>query len=342
MLRNIWNYIKDFIDRCIYFYKNDVVYRKSTKKILLFFIIINFICLLIDYFDSSWLKDWFWINVSWYVVVSVVICFVRLLVQILYSFITIPSDYIQPDMDKLPEKIGEYPVVIQYNPPKWLNPSELWMIYNQSYESTNLDCLLYKWEYEWLVEIEDKWNWTIILYRNKEIDNKVPSYERQYWTLVFGFDRKDRVIWKWNLSKLDLKEVTDLHSELLSYCIEKWWLRSENIWCSRLIPMIICIFLIPISPFIWIVVILYFFIILIYHSNKVWFGSLNLFKKILPTDEWNKLLAHIVWFKYWLEKCEEKQIKKILNDEPWFKNRILPYIVALRMDWKFLDRKYNK
>ena len=178
----MWSYIKDFIDRCIYFYKNDVVYRKSTKKILLFFIIMNFICLLINYFDSSWLKDWFWINASWYVIISVVICFAWLLVQILYSFMTIPSDYIQPDMDNLPDKIWKYPVIVQYNPPKWLNPSEVWMIYNQSYESTNLDCLLYKWEYEWLIEIEDKWNWTIILYRNKEIDNKVPNYERQFWT----------------------------------------------------------------------------------------------------------------------------------------------------------------
>jgi hypothetical protein len=59
------------------------------------------------------------------------------------------------------------------------------------------------------------------LYRNKEIDNKVPSYERQYRTMVFGHDRKDRVIWKWNQSKLDLKEVSDLHSELLRYCTEK-------------------------------------------------------------------------------------------------------------------------
>ena len=338
----MWSYIKDFIDRCIYFYKNDVVYRKSTKKILLFFIIMNFICLLINYFDSSWLKDWFWINVSWYVIISVVICFAWLLVQILYSFMTIPSDYIQPDMDNLPDKIWKYPVIVQYNPPKWLNPSEVWMIYNQSYESTNLDCLLYKWEYEWLIEIEDKWNWTIILYRNKEIDNKVPNYERQFWTMVFGFDRKERVVWKWSQSKLDVKEASDLHSELLRYCIEKWWLISESVGYSGLIPIIFCILLIPVFPVIWIIVILYFYAVVIYHSNKVWFGALNLWKKILITDEWNKMLAHIVWFKYWLEKCEEKQIKKILKEEPWFKSRIFPYIIALRMDWKLLDKKFNK
>lgn len=342
MFKKIISYIKDFIDRCIYFYKNDVEYRKFTKKILLFFIIINFICLWINYFNSGWLKDWFWINASWYIVISVVICFVWLLVQILYSFMTIPSDYIQPDMDKLPDKIWEYPVIIQYNPPKWLNPSEVWMLYNQSYESTNFDCLLYKWEYEWLIEIEDKWNWIIILYRNKEIDNKVPSYERQYWTMVFGYDRKDRVIWKWNQSKLDLKEVSDLHSELLRYCTEKWWLSSENVGCSGLIPIIFCILLIPVFPVIWIVVILYFYAVVIYHSNKVWISAFNFWKKILITDEWNKMLAHIVWFKYWLEKCEEKQIKKILKEEPWFKSRIFPYIVALRMDWRFLDRKFNK
>jgi hypothetical protein len=30
----------------------------------------------------------------------------------------IPTDHIEQDMDKLPEKIGKYPVVIQYAPPK--------------------------------------------------------------------------------------------------------------------------------------------------------------------------------------------------------------------------------
>ena len=348
MLRSIWNYIKDFLDKCIYHYKNDETYRKSTKNILLFFVVVNLICLFINYFNSGWLKDRLRINESWYVIISIVICLARLFVQIMYSFITIPSDFIQPDMDKLPSKIGKYPVIVQYDPPKWLNPSEVWLLYNKSFESTNIDCLLYKWEHEWLIEIDDKWNWTMILNRNKEIDNKVPSYERQYRTMVFGFDRKERVVWKWGQNKLDVREVADLHSELLKYCIEKWWMNSESIknaGCSRLLPIILYVLLIPVFPVLWFVAFIYFFITVIYYWNKSWktgFGGFNIWKKISITDEWEKLLAHIVGYKYWLEHCEEKQIKKILKDDPSFNSRTLPYVIALRMDWKLLDKKFYK
>ena len=338
MLRNIWNYIKDFLDRCIYYYKNDETYRKSTKNILLFFIIVNFIFLLINYFNAERLKELFKISEIWYVTISITICLARLFVQIVYSSLTIPTDYIQPDMDKLPSKIGKYPVAIQYDPPKWLNPSEVWLLYNQSYESTNIDCMLYKWEYEWLIEIEDKWNWTVVVFRNKEIDNKVPSYERQYRTMVFWFDRKDRVVRKRGQTKQDIKEIIDLHSELSKYCVEKWWLKLESINYSGIFPMIFCILLIPIFPVIWIVVILYLYAVVVSHS----FGFTYLWNKIRITDEWEKLLAHIVGFKYWLEHCEEQQIKKILKDDPSFNSKILPYIIALRMDWKLLDKKYYK
>lgn len=334
-------YIKDFIERCMYFYENDETYRKSSKKILLCFVIITLICLSINFFDKWWLKS-FGMGETSYIVISLFICIIWLIVQILYSFITIPSDYIEKDMYELPDRIGNYPIVIQYDPPKWLNPSEVWMLYNQSYESTNLDCLLYKREYEWLIEIEDKGNWSVILYRNKEIDNNVPIYERQYWTMIFWFDRKDRVIWKLQQAKLNIKEVSNLHSELLKYCIEKWRLYKESVKISALFSIIICILLIPIFPPLWIIVFLYFYAIIVYHSNKVWFGITNLWSKILTTDEWDKLLAHIIGYKYWLEHCEENQLKRILKEDPSFNSKILPYVIALRMNWKFLDKKFNK
>ncbi len=339
MLRSIWNYIKDFLDKCIYFYKNDETYRKSTKNILLFFVVVNLISLFITFFNSSWLKDRLSIDKSRYVVISIVICLVRLFIQIMYSFITIPSDYIQPDMDKLPKKIGKYPVIVQYDPPKWLNPSEVWLLYNKSFESTNFDCMLYKWEYEWLINIEDKWNWMMILNRKKEIDNKVPSYERQFWTMVFWFDRKQRAIRR----LVNIREVWDLHSELLKYCIEKWWIKSEkikNTGCSKLFLIILCILLTPIFPVLWFAIFLYFFVVVIYYSKKTWFGGSSLWMKISITDEWERLLAHIVGYKYWLEHCEEKQIKEILKDNPSFNSKILPYVIALRMDWKLLDKKF--
>jgi hypothetical protein len=35
-------------------------------------------------------------------------------------------------------------------------------------------------------------------------------------------------------------------------------------------------------------------------------------------------------------------MKKILKDDPNFKNKAIPYMIALRMDRKFLDKEYLK
>lgn len=96
--------------------------------------------------------------------------------------------------------------------------------------------------------------------------------------------------------------------------------------------MLITFLINPILLFVWIVI--YF----VYKGHKTWHNVLNPFKKFYTTNKWDELLAQIIWYKYWLEKCEEEQMKKILEDDPWFKSRTFPYIVALRMNWKLLDK----
>jgi uncharacterized membrane protein len=245
-------------------------------------------------------------------------------------------------MDKLPEKIGKYPVVIQYAPPKWLGPSEVWILYNQKYEDTNFECLLYKRQFEWLINIEDKWNWTIILYRNKEIDYNIPSFEMQYWIMIFWTERKDRVLWGWHHSKLSKGEKLFLHLELIKYCFNKWRLYKLgkivdfNTWCF----LVICS---AISPFIIVLWILIFFIYKISNNKKEdWEKYKYEENQYLRTDKWDELYAHILWYKYWLEKCEENQMLEILKKDPNYVGKNLPYIIALRMNWKFLDKKFNK
>lgn len=312
----------------MYFYKNNVIYRKSTKKILLFFIIINFICLWVKYFNNSWFEALFWIDENWYIIITIEIRIGRLLIQILYSFNTIPSDYIEKNIDKLPNRIGKYPVIIQYTPPEWLSPSEVWLIYNLSYEPTNFDCLIYKWELEWIVEVEYSGNEVIHIEKKKELKDDVPKYEKLYWENIF---------WSWFFKYSTLYE--DIDSELLNHCIEKWWLYTKHIGCKNLLVILLWI----IFPPFWILLIVYIFMLQLYYTNKLWAKHIiDLSKKILRTDKWDELYAHIIWYKYWLEHCEEDQIKEILKNDPKFKSRTLPYVIALRMDWKLLDKKFSK
>ena len=58
------------------------------------------------------------------------------------------------------------------------------------------------------------------------------------------------------------------------------------------------------------------------------------------TDEWNKLYAHIMWYKYYLERCEEKQLLSLLKSGKHHDNKLLSTMIALRMDWKFLEKAY--
>ena len=332
MFKKIINYIKDFVDKCIFFYNNDEVYKKRTKNILFLFLGIDVVFLIVCYFINK-------LDVYNYIIFSLIVFAVWFVVQVLYSFFVVPSDYIQPNIDKLPNKIWNYPVVVQYNLPKWLNPSEVGLLYDLKSNSTNFDCLFYKWEYEWFIKIEDRGNWSVLLDRIGEIGDDVPSYEKHYWNIVFWVERKDSVIWKWNQLKLDQQWVSVLHSELLNHCVKQW-----IIYKKQDILFIISLFWAFWGGFIfwyalWVLIIIFSFVYIFSSLRKRWN---YLWKIIWRTDKWNELLAHIIGYKYWLEKCEEEQVKKILNEDTWFKSRDLPYIVALRMDWKFLNGKFNK
>ena len=59
--------------------------------------------------------------------------------------------------------------------------------------------------------------------------------------------------------------------------------------------------------------------------------------KIKLTDEWNKILAHIYWYKYFLEKCDEEKYKILSGNDKHFIDKTLPYIIALRLNSCFLD-----
>ena len=52
----------------------------------------------------------------------------------------------------------KYPIIIQYAPPKWINPAEAWLLYNCSVEPTDLTSLVYQWKFEKLIDIKTfKW-----------------------------------------------------------------------------------------------------------------------------------------------------------------------------------------
>ena len=186
-----------------------------------------------------------------------------------------------------------------------------------------------------------------MIIRNGELKYNVPKYEREFRNEVFWIEHKERV------SELQLKKrkiIKKSQYALLKDCIEKELLigelpenkkqQNENNEDERsdlkdiITLFLVGLILIPaITAFLVIIILIYF---IKRTDNRVCLWNLE------RTEKWDEIYAHLIWYKYFLEHCEEKQMKKILKDDPNFKDKTIPYMIALRMDRKFLDKEYLK
>lgn len=330
MLKNIIYYIKDFFDRCLFFYKNDWLYKKFCVQIFFIFIIFNVICVCIYcFYDEQIFLFQFLISLS--------IFFLR----IVESRNIVPTAYIKPNIDKLPNKVGKSSVIVQYALPKWLSPSEVWLIYNLKSYQTNFDCLLYKRESEWLIKIELRNDWYLSLYRIMDIGENVPGYEKQYRLMIFWENYREKVVWSMKPSIWgSTMNSWTLDSDLLYCCVKKWWLSEEINYLFFVAIFWIIVCWIFFRDIYWLVVGLLCVTYIVLCAFKRWLSYI--WKIIWRTDKWIEVYAHILGYKYFLEKCEEKQIQEILGKDNEFKSKNMSYVYALRMNWKFLDKSFNK
>lgn len=342
MIENIKSYIKEIIEKAFWFYKTDEKYKSLIKGITIVAVIAFFNFYRIFVIDKGYLdfKGVLFPIIIW--------SFIWLAAITLFTFLIVPSDRIEPDMDKLPKKVGKAKVVIEYTPPKWISPSEAWLIYYLYWERSNFECLLYKRESEWLItRKEDDISWHRMIIRNGELKYNVPKYEREFRNEVFWIEHKERV------SELQLKKrkiIKKSQYALLKDCIEKDLLigelpenkkqqnennKDEKSDLSDIITLfLVGLILIPaMTAFLVIIILIYF---IKRTDNRVCLWNLE------RTEKWDEIYAHLIWYKYFLEHCEEKQMKKILKDDPDFKDKTIPYMIALRMDRKFLDKEYLK
>ena len=84
----------------------------------------------------------------------------------------------------------KYPIVVQYFPPKWINPAEAWLLYNCSVEPTDLTSLIYQWKFEKLIDIKTfKWENSnkeyIKLIKLKDMPLTRPLFESGIFDSIF-------------------------------------------------------------------------------------------------------------------------------------------------------------
>ena len=246
-----------------------------------------------------------------------------------------PKGDVESNIYELPRDYKWNKIIVEYDPPKWLGPSEVWIIYSLWYDWTNLRCLILKWIKEWLItkKVVSE-NWMCRLERCGQLKYNVPAYERFFWNKIFSNNNREYVYEEEVYKMKD--EILDAQQSLVDYCVEKWYLVQKTKLRKVIIPSYFLLFLVFIfMPLIAII------IYLLYLIQSYWSPSfkVNLWK-LERTKKWDELYAKILWYKYFLEHCDEEKIKILLKEDSSYVDKTLPYVIALRLNWRFLNDEY--
>ena len=334
-MRNfIYNIIVLPFEQWWWLLKKNAEFRKD-------FLLFLFILLLIDAFALIFIFIWFensnLIELKQFLVWLVLFVTVVLFIGNLNEYVSCYSDgaRIDKNMDSLPKDIWWHKVIVQYNAPKKLNPSEIWFLYYLLSDKELTKAILYKWEAEWIIEIskDRNENWSYMIKKIWELKmHNVPSYEMNLWFKAFS-DIDDES----HDMNLLLDSSENIQKEIENYCFNQWWIelsknRSDKYEYYLFFVFVFCFLIQFLSKILMIVFLFVFMVYFIY--NLLYEPDYE------RTDEWNKLYAHIMWYKYYLERCEEKQLLSLLKSGKHHDNKLLSTMIALRMDWKFLEKAY--
>ena len=234
---------------------------------------------------------------------------------------------------KLSKKFrNKYPIIIQYLPPKWINSAEAWLLYNCKVEPTDLTSLIYQWAYEGFIEIDDgsdSENMTkIILKKIKDLPEARPFFETDMFNSIFMWWRETKVISSSNQLKYAL-----FLEDLQIHGINKWWFKKKKI--PIFVKILYTLLVLSTISFIFLnfsIFLVLFFLLAI--MSWYMFG----YEKTQLTDKWAELASYIIWYRNFIKDCDEKQINTLLEEDPLFLDKSLPYATAFGLETQFIKK----
>ena len=292
-----------------------------------------------------------------------IICWV-LWVVLYFSFIWIQKKKISKPASLWKVYSKKYPIIIQYTPPKWINPAEAWLLYNCSIEPTDLTSLIYQRKFEKLIDIKTfRWEESGIEYvklvKLHDLPLTRPLFESEIFDSIFCMWDIKIIEWAFQLRYALMLEDLEFH------WIQKWWLvqkkknknlnignRKYNIWWESimiwlfLFVYVVSIFMeslgfsadinvsITFVDVIWFSVLLICIVlwIVVLLWNGDWWWNLKF------TDKWAELASKVIWYSQFIKSCDENKIKLLLKEDPLFIDRTLPYATAFWMETEFLKK----
>ena len=239
---------------------------------------------------------------------------------------------------KIWKKFGiNYPIIVQYTPPKWINSSEAWLIFNCRVDPIDMTSLFYQWKNDKIIAINcvkkspsSNDIQRVIITKLKDIPDESQMYEKDFFNTIFR--KQDTVILDKN-TKLNF--LSSLYA-LEDYGIRKKWLcrrkKTSFLWYLLFILLTLC--LIPLfQHFGWIWVLIWIFVV-----PMIYGISINNDYKIKLTDEWAKLASYIIWYAKFIKECDENQLRLFLEQDPLYVDKILPYAVAFGLEAELLSK----
>lgn len=238
----------------------------------------------------------------------------------------------------------KYPIVIQYTPPKDLNPAEAWLLYNCKVDITDLTCLIYQRALEWLIDIkyiksENSWNNTskVELTKLRDIESSRPFFEVEIFNSIFCVKSKKIIE---NSSQL---RYALLLEDLEFHWIKKWWLYRKT-WWKTLKFVYWVLFILMYTSLYWLlnwwylmIISLITFIISLFWCIFIWW-YIDWGTWLKLTDKWAKLAAYVIWYRNFIKGCDENMIKLQLKNDPLFIDKTLPYATAFGLETEFINK----
>lgn len=279
---------------------------------------------------------------SWYLLYAVIII-------VFFVVLILVLKKVKKNKEKRPAYLWDefkekYPIIMQYAPPKWMNPAEAWLLYNLKVEPTDLTSLIYRWVFEWLVQVETfKWKNSkkeyVKLIRIGELSLTCPSFESEIFDAIFA-------MWDIKIIEESFQLKYALMLEDLEYhWIRKWWITRSalskkwkyfHVFLSVL--LFFCVFLILIDAYImfstifWIIfsALLFLFVVVSWYIYWWW--------NLVFTDRWAELASQIIWYRNFIKSCDEDKIKLFLKQDSLFIDRTLPFATAFGLETEFLHK----
>jgi len=269
----------------------------------------------------------------------------------------------------------KYPIIIQYTPPKWINPAEAWLLYNCSVEPTDLTSLVYQWKFEKLIDIKTfKWENSkreyIKLIKKNDMPLTRPLFESEIFDSIFRMGDVKIIEWAFQLRYALMLEDLEYHW-IQKWWVKMWWNIDKN---SKDIALNLGRHQFWIDEFwnqIWLEVLFFwmFFFLMIFSiimesfwvsdnisltfSEFMWslwllflvclwgvlyYWTKDWWWKLKFTDKWAELASQVIGYSEFIKSCDENKIKLLLKEDPLFIDRTLPYATAFWMETEFLKK----